>query len=418
MTVLVARFKEYPLVVWYFFIAVFINKAGSLVMPFLSRFLLQNCDFSLMLIGWIFFYLGLGSVLGTLSSGKLIDKFGAYKIILISLLSSSFFLVLLSFIRTFELFCLFIFLFSFFADMLRPAIFSILKDYTTVENRIKSFTLIRVASNLGLIIGPLISSYIIINNSYEGVFGSYRLVFFLDALTCLIASLIIGYFIHERKFQYQLKEDIINKFNIKMAPLKDKVFLLNNIVACISGILFFQFFSVFPLYFSKQTFGGTMPVEYFFSLMALLVAVFELVFVNFYLKLKYFNTLVIGLGLAFFVLGYLSLTLLSGYLGVFIYVLCIGLGAMHTFPFSANIVIERSHLHQEGVFMAFFQISYGFSQMISGKLNTIIVEYWGFTFNWGITIILGIIGLMLNHMVYLAIRKEKKELTNRLDKYF
>lgn len=417
MPVSVIRFKEYPLVVWYFFIAVFINKAGSLMMPLLSRFLNQNCNFTLELIGWIFFFLGLGSVIGTLCSGSLIDKFGAYKVILTSLLTSSLFIFFLSFVRTFELFCLFIFLFSFFADMLRPAIFSILKDYTTIDNRIKSFTLIRVASNLGLIIGPLISSYIIINNVSIGIENSYRLVFFLDALTCLIAALIIGYFISERKLQFKLNENFRNKFSIKIAPLKDKVFLLNNIVACISGILFFQFFSVFPLYFSKQSFVA-LPVEYLFSFLALIIAAFELVFVNFYLKSKYFNTLVIGLGIGFFILGYLSLTFLTGYPSVFVYVLCIGLGAMHTFPFSANVVIERSHLHQEGVFMAFFQISYGFSQMMSGKLNTFLVEAWGFSSNWSITIILGIIGLIINHMVYLSIKKEQQQLDNKLNSYF
>lgn len=411
------RIKRYPLVVWYFFIAVFINKAGGLMMPLLSRFLNQNCNFSLESIGWIFFFLGLGSVIGTLYSGKLIDKFGAYKVILASLLSSSFFLILMSFVTKFETFCLFIFLFSFFSDMLRPAIFSILKDYTSIEERIKSFTLIRIASNLGLIIGPLISSYIILRNANFGIANSYKLIFFLDAFTCFVASVIIAYFIQERRLKFKLDESINSKFSVKLAPLKDKVFVLNNIVACISGILFFQFFSVFPLYYSKQ-FLSTIRVDYLFSILALIIALFELLFVNVYLKLKYLNTLVIGLGLGFFILGYLSLYFLNGYFGVFLYVLCIGLGAVHTFPFSANIVVKRSHLHQEGIFMAFFQISYGFSQMISGKLNTFLVEGWGFSFNWNINILLALIGLVLNHFIYLSLKKEKIDLENRLSSYF
>ena len=417
MSISIIKFKEYPLVVWYFFIAIFINKAGGLVMPILSRFLYQNCNFSLELTGWVFFFLGLGSVIGTLFSGYLIDKIGAYKVILMSLLSSSFFLISLSFVAGFGFFCLFIFLFSFFSDMLRPAIFAVLKDYTTIEYRIKSFALIRIASNLGLIIGPLISSYIILWNVTIGNEDGYRMVFFLDAFTCVVASVIIGYFIQEKRLKFELNHDLNTVFNVKLTPLKDNVFLLNNIVACISGILFFQFFSVFPLYYSKQ-FLGALRVEYLFSFLAIIIALFELGIVNVYQKLKYLNTLVIGVGLGFFILAYLSLHFSSGYLGIFFYVLCMGLGAMHTFPFSANIVVKRSYLHQEGIFMAFFQISYGFSQMISGKLNTFLVEGWGFSMNWNVNILLAIVGLVLNHIIYRKMRSEKEELTKKLDSYF
>ena len=293
--------KGFPSVFWYFFVATFINKAGALMMPFLSRFLNIDCHFSLSDTGWIFFFLGLGTVCGTFASGWFIDKFGAYKVILISLISSAILLVLLALVVDFQLFCLIIFIFSFNADMLRPSILITLNSFTNKSNRVQCFTLIRSASNLGLIIGPLIGSFLILNNS-----KNFRFLFIIDALTCVIAAVIIGVLIHEKKLKYKLSSNLNSVFKLKFAAFKDNIFILNNIVACISGILFFQFFSVFPLYYSNANFQHFFKVDYLISILAFVIAIFEIWIVNYYIARKYVNNLAIGAGMVFFIIGYLE----------------------------------------------------------------------------------------------------------------
>lgn len=409
----ITNFKKYPVVLWYFFIATFINKAGALMMPFLSRYLNNNCNFSFVDTGWIFFFLGLGNVCGTYLSGWFIDKFGAYKVILSSLIGSGIILFILAFSLNFQYFCLLIFLFSFISDMLRPAIFITLKSFTNKENRVQSFTLIRTASNLGLILGPLLGSIVFLTNKND-----FQNIFYIDAFTCFAAAIIIGILINEKKVSFKLNINSTNIFSEKNAPFKDKIFILNNFVTCICGILFFQFFSIFPLYYSDENFQNFIKVDYLISFLALIVAIFEILVVNYYLKHKFFNNFAIGLGLMFFVFGYFALYMLNNNIGCIIYVVCIGLGAMHTFPFAVSIVSKRSHLKQEGAFMAIFQMSYGFSQMISGKLNLSLVQELGFAFNWKANIFLAIIGIFLNHITYLKLRNEKEELKEKLNSYF
>lgn len=56
--------------------------------------------------------------------------------------------------------------------------------------------------------------------------------------------------------------------------------------------------------------------------------------------------------------------------------------------------------------------------MISGKLNLSLVQELGFSFNWKINILIALVGILINHFVYLKIKKEKQELKNKLNSYF
>lgn len=404
-------FKGYPAVFWYFFLATFINKAGALVMPFLSRFLNDDMKFSFNDTGWIFFFLGLGTVFGTFLSGYIIDKFGSFKLIIFSLIGSSVFLFALTFVKQFSVFCFLIFCFSFITDMLRPAILITLKHYVPKEKRVQSISLIRNASNLGLIIGPLLGGFVLVNS-----LGDYKILFIIDSLSCLLACLLVYILVNEKKLLFKLKNT--QNFSIKFAPYQDRVFLLNCIVTCFCGILFFQFFSIFPLYFNENNKHEIFKVDYLISLLALLIALFEIYIVQFYISKKYYNTLAVGIGISFFLIGYAILVFSNSLLGNILYVFCIVLAAMHTFPFAINIVISRTHKNQEGVFMAIFQTNYGISQMISGKFSMEIVNQYGFALNWKVNIIIAVIALLINHLIYLKIKSEKVVLHEKLSSYF
>ena len=382
-------------------------------MPVLSRYLHENCKFSLDYTGWVFFFLGLGTVLGTLCSGWFIDRVGSYKVIITSLFCSSFLLILLSLAQNIYEVCFLILIFSFTSDLLRPAIFSILKSYTNKENQTQSFSLMRIASNLGLVIAPLIVTLIIFSKVVN-----YKYIFVIDAISCMLAGLIILFFIKEQKNLYNYSKDFkINTFRFNFAPLKDSIFLLNAMVACICGVLFFQFFSVFPIYFNSIL-DGNLKVDYLFSFLAIFISLLELFVVNFYLRGKFFNTFVIGLGLLFFASGYSALYFLENSIGISIYLVCVAMGAIHTFPFSLNIVNKRSHNNNEGVFMAMFQMSYGFSQMISGKLNLQIVNNFGFQSNWILNIALACIAMVLTYVMYIKVKAEKRAVNVQLNSYF
>ena len=147
--------------VWWLSLITLINRAGTMVIPFLSLYLTESLDFSLSNVGWIMSAFGLGSVFGSWLGGKLTDKIGYYKVMLFSLFTTGFLFIGLQYLTTFSSFCVGIFLVMLVADTFRPAMFVALSAYSKPENKTRSVTLIRLAINLGFSAGPAIGGLII-----------------------------------------------------------------------------------------------------------------------------------------------------------------------------------------------------------------------------------------------------------------
>ena len=161
-------FKGLSKEVWWLSLITLINRAGTMVIPFLSLYLNKSLGFSLSEISWILPFWGLGSLVGTWLGGKLTDIVGYYKVMLVSLLFTGIFFFLLQYITTFEGFCAGIFLVMLVADIFRPAMFVALSAYSKPENKTRSVTLIRLAINLGLSAGTAVGGLIITGMSYYG----------------------------------------------------------------------------------------------------------------------------------------------------------------------------------------------------------------------------------------------------------
>jgi predicted MFS family arabinose efflux permease len=161
-------YKGFSKEVWILATITFINRAGTMVLPFLSKYLKENLGFSFAEVGWIMVCYGVGSMLGSWIGGKLTDKIGFYRIMIFSLLCSGFMFIMLQYITTFLGLCIGMFLIMTVADMFRPAMFVSLGTYAKPENRTRAFTLVRLSVNLGFAAGPALGGLIIMNLGYFG----------------------------------------------------------------------------------------------------------------------------------------------------------------------------------------------------------------------------------------------------------
>ena len=62
--------------IWWLSLITLINRAGTMVIPFLSLYLTKDLSFSLENVGIIMSFFGLGSLAGSWIGGKLTDIFG------------------------------------------------------------------------------------------------------------------------------------------------------------------------------------------------------------------------------------------------------------------------------------------------------------------------------------------------------
>ncbi len=117
------NYKGFSREIWILALITFINRAGTMVLPFLSKYLKEDLHFSYSQVGWIMVSFGLGSMLGSWLGGKLSDKIGFYKIMIFSLLTSGIGFFILQKITSYYSLLIAIFFIMVIADMFRPAMF-------------------------------------------------------------------------------------------------------------------------------------------------------------------------------------------------------------------------------------------------------------------------------------------------------
>lgn len=186
------NFKGFSREIWILTIITFINRAGTMVLPFLSKYLNEDLHFSYSQVGWIMVCFGAGSLLGSWLGGKLTDKIGFYRIMIFSLLFSGLGMFTLVFIKSFTGLCIGMFILMSIADMFRPAMFVSLGAYAKPENRTRALTLVRLAINLGFAAGPAMGGLIIMGIGYEGLF-------WVDGTSCIVAILVFWLLVKEKK---------------------------------------------------------------------------------------------------------------------------------------------------------------------------------------------------------------------------
>jgi predicted MFS family arabinose efflux permease len=94
-------FSGIPRRVWFLSLIALINRAGTMVLPFMSLYLVDKLKFSASQVSLVLFAYGLGSVFGSYIGGRLCRWFSTFSVILGSLLLGGISIISISFFGTF-----------------------------------------------------------------------------------------------------------------------------------------------------------------------------------------------------------------------------------------------------------------------------------------------------------------------------
>lgn len=394
------NFKGFSREVWILTIITFINRAGTMVLPFLSKYLKEDLFFSYSEVGWIMVCFGLGSMLGSWLGGKLSDKIGFYKIMVFSLFTSGLLFFVIQFITSFWGLCIAMFSIMTIADMFRPAMFVSLGAYAKPENRTRALTLVRLAVNLGFAAGPALGGLIIMGIGYQGLFWA-------DGASCIISILIFAMLVKEKK-----KTDLHDKKQLGeigvTSVFKDQIFWIFLFVCFVTSMIFFQIFTTLPLYHHEK-FGLTeLQTGLLMTLNGLLIFFLEMPIVTI-IERKQINKLRIILwgsimmAISFFVL------LINVWAGILIVsIIFITFGEMFIFPFSNSFALSRAPKGHEGRYMALFTMSFSLAHIASSKTGMEIIDRFGYQANWLFMGFLGVLSIACCIWLKDLVRKEQR----------
>ncbi len=396
------NFRGFSREIWILTLVTFINRAGTMVLPFLSKYLRDDLHFSESQIGNVFVFFGVGSMIGSWLGGKLSDKIGFYKIMIFSLFTSGIAFFVLQYVTSYIAFCISIFIIMVISDMFRPAMFVSLNVYAKPENRTRALTLVRLAINLGFAAGPALGGLLILGIGYQGLFWA-------DGSTCILAILIFWLLVKEKKKPIDLEEQKRIEEN-RESVFKDKPFWIFLALCVIIGVLFFQLFTTIPLYHKDQFNLNEFQTGLLLTMNGVLVFFLEMPIVSYIERNKIDKAKIVTIGCLMMAIS-LYLMLINAWVGILIIMmLFMTLAEMFAFPFSNSFAMSRAPKGHEGRYMAIFTMSYSLAHILSAKIGMEIIDNFGYQMNWAFMGTLGIVGVLLGVWIMRLSKKEKKQI--------
>ena len=386
--------KRLPRNIWLISAGTLINRAGSMVMPFLALYLTQGLGYSVADSGLVIASYGIGSFICAPLAGKLSDKIGSLTLMRYSLVLSGFGFLLYSFITDYYLLFAVSIGLALVSESFRPASMAFIADQTSPEQRKMSFTLYRLAINLGMSIGPVVGGFLSMID--------FSLLFYFDAAT----SFASGIFFFLSKWEVEKIHTIEsgekkNTDGDNSSILKDYNLLYFLFAFLPMLIVFFQIMSTVPLYIVKElgyersTFGLLMAIN-------TVMIIFIEVPVNSAMgNVPDRKALVIG-GL-FTAIGFGSMAFARDIIPLVISIVIWTFGEMIIFPSSSTYISKVAVKGKTGEYMGYYQMTAALSLLVAPAAGTWALQTFG-SFNlWIYSFVFGMISSIL--MLGIKIKK-------------
>ncbi|BFM44814.1 MFS transporter [Flavobacterium sp. CFS9] len=392
------NFRGFSREIWILAIVTFINRAGTMVLPFLSKYLKEDLHFTYNQVGWIMVAFGFGSMLGSWLGGKLTDKIGFYKIMIFSLFTSGVSLFLIQYVTHFWALCIAMFCLMTIADMFRPAMYVSLGAYSKPENRTRALSLVRLAVNLGFAAGPALGGLIIMSIGYSGLF-------WVDGASCILAISIFALLVKEKK--KAAHEDKIENIEIQKSVFQDRIFWVFLFVCFATAIIFFQLFTTLPLYHNENFGLSEFQTGLLMTLNGLLIFSLEMPTVAFMERKGFPKIKIITIGACIITLSFFLL-LINTWAGILVISMIIfSIGEILNFPFSNSFALSRAPRGQEGRYMALYTMSFSLAHIISAKIGFEIISRFGYQINWLFMSSIGVFATLCCLWIKKALVQEK-----------
>jgi predicted MFS family arabinose efflux permease len=146
-------------------------------------YLTQQDGFGIDKAGLVMSIFGLGAIAGAMIGGKLVDTIGYYYVQLMALIGGGIMFIVLGQMHSYLSICITTFILAMLNESFRPANTVAIAHYSKDENKTRSYSLNRLAINLGWAVGGALGGILASFN--------YSLLFWVDGLSNLLAAVLL-----------------------------------------------------------------------------------------------------------------------------------------------------------------------------------------------------------------------------------
>jgi MFS family permease len=404
--------RDLPKEIWILAAATLVNRAGTMVLPFLVLYLTRTLGITPAHAALALTVYGIAALLTMPVAGRLSDHMGPLVVMKASLLLSGLLLLLFPLAHHFAAILVVTFFFAMLNESVRPPSLALVSDLVGPPQRKAAFALSRLAVNLGMSIGPAIGGIL-------AVF-SFRWLFFVDGATSILAGIWLMLAPWPKLGRKPRRnaasaqdweaaedpEDVGREMEAESAaplaaphPVADLSAFRNRrmlyfLAALIPvQVVFFQLTSTLPLFLVRNL---RVPESVFgtvFTLNTLMIVAIEVPLNTAMAHWSHRRTLMLGALL--YAVGFGSYAIVTGPAGVFAGVVIWTFGEMILMPGSSAYAAEIAPPERRGEYMGLYTMSFSIAFSLGPFLGAEILQRWGSHVLWTTAFASGIISTIL-----------------------
>ncbi|WP_315816545.1 MFS transporter [Paraflavitalea speifideaquila] len=275
---------------------------------------------------------------------------------MIALAGGGILFMILGQMRSFPGICVLSFLLSLVNESFRPANSTAVAYYSKLENRTRSFSLNRLAINLGWALGSAAGGLIA---AYD-----YELLFWVDGCTNIAAAILMWFLLPPSKTQVAKKEAAKEIPDPSHSAYQDKVFLWFIVLTTLFAASFFQIFNNLTAYYKNVLHFSEQYIGLLNAMNGVIITLIEMVLV-FKLEGRRSKLYYITLGVFLCGVAYLMLNVfhMNASLAIAMMAL-ITFGEILAMPFMNSYWIARSGNHNRGQYAGLYTIAWSVAQTL------------------------------------------------------
>jgi MFS family permease len=354
---------------WLLSLATLINRSGTMVMPFLVLFLIEKRGFTTTQAGQTLALYGLAAMVSSYLGGRLCDRFGAMRVIKLSLFLTGLCFLGLGSVQGRPAILGMVALLSLVGEVFRSANLAAITAVSDPGERTRSIALMRLAINLGMTLGPSIGGFL----AYYG----YGWLFVVDGGTSILAAALLQLAFPSVRAAAP-EEPVVRPpapspwRDLPTVAILGLMFLLNIVTFQVAGTYPLSLKELFG--FSEARIGLTLAVN------TLIIILFEMVLVHSLARRDPIK--VSGAGALLFCVGLGLLPFGRGFAWVIFTVAIWTLGEMLIFPIVTSAIADRAPEESRGTYMGLLNLSFASAFVVAPLVGTWIYQHLGARTLW------------------------------------
>jgi MFS family permease len=360
-----------PAELWILSAVTLVNRAGTMVLPFLALYVTNDLGYPATMAGLVFVVYGVGAMLAAPLAGRLTDRFGSRRVMQMSLLTSGLILLALPAARSPGALSATVFAWAVTAESLRPASMAVVGELVSPAQRKPAFALVRLAINLGMSLGPALGGFLAMH--------SFRLLFVVDGGTTLVAFAVLT-LAPWRARRAEPEPVDLSSAPPAVAPSsgaghRDPRLLRFLAATIVVSVVFFQTQAAMPLYLVRNL-GFTEGVYgLLFAVNTVLIILFEIPLSS--LTAHWAHRIGLVLGSVLYAIGFGALAFVENVWSVAATVVVWTFGEMLLMPSMSSYVTDISPPDRRGEYMGLYTMAFSVSFTIAPGLGTEVLERFG-----------------------------------------